>query len=74
VDSGRGSNVLGSPLAAIAHLVSVLAAQPRHAPLAAGEIVTTGTVTAAHSVRPGEIWQTEVRGIALPRFAVEFRD
>lgn len=74
VEAGRGSNVLGSPLAAIAHLLSVLAAQPEYAPLAAGEIVTTGTLTAAHSIRAGETWQTEVRGIALPGLKIGFLD
>ena len=64
-ETGRGSNVLGSPLAALAHLVAVLAAQPG-SELRPGEIVTTGTLTAAYSVRAGEIWRTEIRGIALP--------
>ena len=39
---GRGSNVLGSPLAAIAHLTSVLAKQRHTIPLQADELVTTG--------------------------------
>ncbi|HET9702291.1 MAG TPA: fumarylacetoacetate hydrolase family protein [Burkholderiales bacterium] len=72
VETGRGSNVLGSPLAAVAHLLSVLAAQPQAAPLAAGEVVTTGTVTAAQPVRAGQLWRAEVRGIALPGVAVAF--
>ncbi len=66
VESGRGANVLASPLAAIAHLVSVLASQPGALPLGAGEVVTTGTITAAHAVRPGETWRSELKGIALP--------
>lgn len=74
VETGRGSNVLGSPLAAIAYLLTVLAGQPGAAPLAAGEIVTTGTLTAAHSLRAGETWQTEVRGIALPGLKIGFLD
>ena len=72
VEEGRGVNVLGSPLAAIAHLLSVLARQPDHAPLNTGEIVTTGTITTAHTVRPGETWQSEVQGIALPGLTVTF--
>jgi len=71
---GRGSNVLGSPLLAIAHLVSVLAKQPDYAPLKAGELVTTGTITAAYDIRPGETWHSELRGIALPGLAVAFVD
>jgi 2-oxo-3-hexenedioate decarboxylase len=72
VETGKGSNVLGSPLAAIAHLLSVLAKQPNYASLQAGEIVTTGTVTTAQSVRAGETWRSEVHGIALPGLTVEF--
>lgn len=72
VESGRGSNVLGSPLAAIVHLLSVLARQPGYAPLQAGEIVTTGTITTAHSVQPGQVWRSVVQGIALPGLTVEF--
>jgi 2-keto-4-pentenoate hydratase len=69
---GRGSNVLGSPLAAIAHLVEVLRGQTRYAPLQAGEIVTTGTITTARPVRVGEKWNTRLDGIALPGFTLEF--
>lgn len=69
---GIGSNVLGSPLAAIAHLIAVLAKQPQFSPLQANEMVTTGTVTTAHSVRAGETWRTELRGIALPGLSLEF--
>lgn len=62
VDRGVGANVLGSPLASLAHLVELLARQPEAAPLAAGEIVTTGVLTDAHPVAPGETWRTEVTG------------
>lgn len=72
VETGRGSHVLGHPLAAVAHLIDVLAGQPGAPPIAAGEIVTTGTVTTAQSVRPGETWRTELSGIALPGLAVSF--
>jgi 2-oxo-3-hexenedioate decarboxylase len=71
-ESGRGSYVLGSPLAALAHLVSVLAGQTGSEPLAPGEIVTTGTLTAAYPVSVGETWETAIRGIALPGLKVTF--
>jgi len=72
VETGRGCNVLGSPLNAIAHLLSVLANQPKCLPIQAGEIVTTGTITTAQSIQAGENWQSEVRGIALPGLTVGF--
>jgi 2-oxo-3-hexenedioate decarboxylase len=65
VDRGRGSNVLGSPLEALAHLIAVLEAQPGAQPLAAGELVTTGTLTGAPLIRPGEVWSTAIDGLAL---------
>ena len=71
-ETGRGFNVLGSPLAAIAHLVAVLAKQPQYMPLRADEMVTTGTVTTAQAIRPGQIWRTAIEGIALPGLSVEF--
>lgn len=69
---GKGANVLGSPLAALAHLIKVLSNQPEYLPLQANEIVTTGTITPAQSVRPGETWQTTLQGIALSGLTVEF--
>jgi len=65
VDRGKGEIVLGSPLAALGYLVELLAKQPEAAPLSAGEIVSTGTLTDAHPVCPGETWATEIRGLPL---------
>ena len=71
VDRGAAANVLGSPLAALAHLIEVL--QKQHAPpLAAGEIVTTGVITDAHPVMAGETWHTRLSGLPLPGLTVEF--
>ena len=72
VDSGKGTDVLGSPLAAILHLVSVLAKQPEYEQLRADEVVTTGTITTAQSIDIGETWKSEVQGIGLTGLEVEF--
>lgn len=71
---GKGCNVLGSPLKAIAHLTDVLAKQPQAEPLQAGELVTTGTLTTAHAIRPGETWRSNIEGIALPGLSITFVD
>lgn len=71
IDQGVGENVLGSPLAALEHLVGVLARQGAR-PLAAGEIVTTGVITDAHPVAPGEIWSTQINGGGLAGLTIEF--
>jgi 2-keto-4-pentenoate hydratase len=66
VDRGRGSNVLDGPLQAIAHLMKVLAAQDQVPAIAAGEIVTTGTLTAAWPIAAGQTWHTRLEGVDLP--------
>ena len=70
VDTGVGANVLDGPAHALMHLRDVLASQPAFPPLAAGEVVTTGTLTDAWPVAPGEVWTSDygmlpVRGLAL---------
>lgn len=67
---GGGANVLDSPLLAFAHMAALLTRQPGFAPVQAGELVTTGTLTDALPVRPGETWSTELTGIGLPGLRV----
>ncbi|MGL4241436.1 MAG: 2-keto-4-pentenoate hydratase [Beijerinckiaceae bacterium] len=72
VDTGKAENVLGGPVLALLHLVRAIAADPEAAPLRAGDIVTTGTVTRAFPVQPGERWSTSVTGLDLPGMDVAF--
>lgn len=71
VDRGIGSNVLDGPIQALSYLADVLAGDPLGPPLHKGELVTTGTVTRAFPVTPGEKWSTEIEGFDLPGLAVE---
>ena len=72
-DRGTAKNILGGgPLAALAHLVAVLADDPASPPLSAGEIVTTGTLTQALPVAAGETWRTRLTGLALPGLDLAF--
>jgi 2-oxo-3-hexenedioate decarboxylase len=71
-ERGKGSNVLGSPLAAVAHLIAVIAKQSRAKPLQAGELVTTGTLTTALPIHAGETWTTDLEGIAIPGVSLAF--
>lgn len=71
-EQGLGSNVLGSPMAAITHLISVIAKQSNVSPLQAGELVTTGTLTPALPVYAGQKWNTCLEGIGLPGLSVTF--
>ncbi len=72
IDTGVGSNVLGSPAHALAHLVRVLATQPRSPPLAAGEVVTTGTITDAWPVTPGQTWTSDYGALGLSGLTLSF--
>jgi 2-keto-4-pentenoate hydratase len=72
IDRGTGANVLDSPLNALAHLVDLLSTQLGFAPLSAGEIISTGTMTDAAPVASGETWSTEFEGDALAGIAVRF--
>jgi 2-oxo-3-hexenedioate decarboxylase len=50
----------------------VLASDPGNPSLVAGEIVTTGTLTGALPVSPGETWTTALTGVALDGIAIRF--
>lgn len=71
LETGHGSNVLGGPVAAAAHLIATLAADPEQPPLAAGELVTTGTLTPAHPFAAGQHWRTAITGITLSGLTLE---
>jgi 2-oxo-3-hexenedioate decarboxylase len=72
VDHGLARNVLDGPLFALRHLIDVLAEDGSNPPLAAGEVITTGTLTGAPMIRPGEVWSTRLTGIALQGVTVRF--
>lgn len=64
--TGQASDVLGGPLHALWHLVAHVADMPGAPPIAAGEVITTGTLTDAVPVCAGQDWRTDLDGIALP--------
>lgn len=72
VERGHSGDVLGGPLSALRHLVELLARDPVNPPLAAGEIVTTGTLTRALPIAAGERWRTTIHGLPLEGIAVSF--
>lgn len=58
VDSGVGANVLDGPVQALAHLVQAKLAQGES--LRPGSIITTGTITDAQPLLPGDTWRSEL--------------
>lgn len=71
---GVGANALDHPLLPIAFVADMLARQPTFAPLAAGEIITTGTLTAALPVRAGETWTSTYDGLPLAGLTLHFSE
>jgi 2-oxo-3-hexenedioate decarboxylase len=72
IDRGVGANVLDSPALALAHLAKLLAGQPQAPRLAAGEIVTTGTITDAWPVAAGETWSSDYGALGLDGLTLSF--
>jgi 2-oxo-3-hexenedioate decarboxylase len=46
--------------------VDAMAAQPHQWPIGAGDVVSTGTITDAAPMAPGQRWQTRVDDERLP--------
>jgi 2-oxo-3-hexenedioate decarboxylase len=71
-DRGRALNVMEGPLSTLRYAMDLLAKDAANPPLAAGEIITTGTLTRALPVKPGETWTTKLSGVGLDRISVRF--
>jgi len=65
VEEGAGKNSLRSPALCLAELAGAVLRQPGATPLAAGDLVSSGTLTSGHPVGRGETWQVEVDGLPL---------
>jgi 2-oxo-3-hexenedioate decarboxylase len=65
VEEGSGRNALRSPALCVAELASAVARQPEAEPLAAGELISTGTLTNSLPIAAGETWRAEADGIDL---------
>jgi 2-keto-4-pentenoate hydratase len=66
VEEGSGRNSLRSPALCLGELAAALARDPAAEPLAAGELVSSGTLTEPHAIGVGETWTATVEGIDLP--------
>jgi 2-keto-4-pentenoate hydratase len=71
METGLATNVLGHPALAIAYLSRLLAEQPAFDPLAAGEIITTGTLTDAWPIAAGEHWSSDYGVLGLSGLLVD---
>lgn len=64
-DRGRGAIVLDGPLSALQAMVEAMAVTTPHWSIAAGDVVTTGTITDAWPLVPGQRWQTRLSDARL---------
>ena len=63
VEEGSGRNSLRSPALCLAELAGSVLRQPGSAQLTAGNLVSSGTLTAGHPIARGEVWRVEVDGL-----------
>ena len=66
VEEGSGRNSLKSPALCLAELSAAIVRRFPTEPLRAGEIVSSGTLTAGHPTDRGDLWTVEVDGLSLP--------
>jgi 2-oxo-3-hexenedioate decarboxylase len=66
IEEGSGRNSLRSPALCLGELASAIARQPTAEPLAAGELVSSGTLTESYPIAPGDTWTAVVDGLELP--------
>jgi 2-oxo-3-hexenedioate decarboxylase len=72
MDRGGGKNVLGGPLSALRHFVEGAVGYSVDYALKPGDLITTGTLTKALPIAPGETWSTELSGIPLQPMKIAF--
>ncbi|HNW64419.1 MAG TPA: hypothetical protein PKJ32_15540, partial [Piscinibacter sp.] len=66
LETGHGRNVLDGPLNALRLWVDAMAQCTPAWPLGAGDVVTTGTLTDAWPMAPGQVWQSRPGDARLP--------
>jgi 2-oxo-3-hexenedioate decarboxylase len=66
VEEGSGRNSLRSPAVCLGELASAIARQPLAESLAAGELVSSGSLTGSHPIAPGQTWTAVVADLELP--------
>ena len=69
VAEGGGKNVLRSPALCLAELASARE-RAGHPPLAAGDLISTGTLTENQPIAPGEHWSARAEGLPVAAIAV----
>lgn len=72
VVEGAGKNSLRSPALCLGELAAAISRRMPAEPLAAGELVSSGTLTESRAIAAGEEWTASVDGIGLPALTAQF--
>jgi 2-oxo-3-hexenedioate decarboxylase len=73
VEEGSGKNSLRSPALCLAELAGAISRRFPNEPLGAGELISSGTLTAGHETATGDRWTAEVSGIRLPSLTLQLK-
>ena len=65
-EQGGGRNSLRSPALCVAELATAISRRAGAEPLAAGELISTGTLTESRLIAAGDVWSATVEGLSLP--------
>jgi 2-oxo-3-hexenedioate decarboxylase len=74
VEEGSGKNSLRSPALCLGELGIAVARQPGAVPLAAGELISSGTLTTPTLIAAGEQWKAEIEGLNLPSLTLRVQE
>jgi len=70
VAEGAGRNSLKSPALCLGELTSALARRPGSGALGAGDLISSGTLTEAQLLAPGQTWRAVAEGLPVPVISV----
>ena len=65
-EQGGGRNSLRNPALCVAELAAAMSRRAGAAPLAARDLISSGTLTESRLIAPGEVWSAAVDGLDLP--------
>ena len=71
VEEGAGKNSLRSPALCLGELAAAIARRGGE-PLAAGDLISSGTLTESRAVSPGETWTAATGGLDVAGLTLSF--
>ena len=69
-ETGSGRNSLRSPALCVGELAAAVSRRADVEALAAGDLISSGTLTESKRIAPGDVWTATVEGITLPELTL----